>query len=227
MQMQVRIRSTVLIALFNILVISILGGRIAAVVCVVMLFIACLCSKKIGFWKKIAICGVVLGAIFFLMENFGKVVVEINSLLATYGIKSRSITLLVEQMSSGHLYVTNRDMIYGVTIEYIRDRMVLPGGFGIALYLTDGKYYYVHNCFLQLLVVFGVPGALTIIAVIIARLYRFKMILPSNAFRLLLFMLLSYLLIGFTGSSFFIHFLATIFIALFFFGEDVLRNMEG
>lgn len=227
MQMQVKKKWALLVAVLNILVTAALGGRMAAVVCVAMLFFAYLFSKDISLWKKVFFIIFVFVLAYLFIENLNEILLWVNRLLGNYGIRSRSVTLLIEQLSSRELYTTNRDTIYSLVIDYIKDRAALPGGFGVALYLTGGEYYYVHNCFLQLLVVFGAPGALIIIAIILAKFYRLKTSISTNAFNLLIFMLLSYLLIGFTGSSFFIHYLATIFIALFFFGDNVLKNMEA
>lgn len=227
MQMQVNKKWAVLVALFNIIVTATLGGRMAAVVCVAMLFFAYLFSKDIAIWKKVFFVIAVFALAYFFIENLNEILLWVNRVLGNYGIKSRSVTLLIEQLSSRELYTTNRETIYTLVIDYIKDRAALPGGFGVALFLTSGEYYYVHNCFLQLLVVFGAPGAFIVVLIIIAKFYRFRIVLPKNAVKLLVFMLLSYLLIGFTGSSFFIHYLATIFIALFFFGENVLQTMEA
>ncbi len=227
MQLQVHKKVSVIIALLNILATAALGGRMAAVVCIVMLVLAYLFSINISFLKKLFFIIVAFVATYLLIENLRDILLWLSSFLDNYGMRSRSITLLIEQLSSRELYTTNRDAIYSLVINYIEERSALPGGFGVALYLTSGKYYYVHNVLLQLLVVFGAPGTILIVAIIMVRFYDLRLVISQRAYKLLVYMLVIYLIIGFTGSSFFIHYLATIFIALFFFGERVLKEMEA
>lgn len=226
MEMKANKKSAIVISVLNIIATVALGGRIAAVVCITMLVLAYLFSRDISFIKKLIFIILLLIVAFLLIENLNSILAWLSQQLNSVGIKSRSITLLIEQLNSHELYTTNRDKIYSLTIEYIKDRSALPGGFGVALNLTSGEYYYVHNLFLQLLVVFGGIGTVIIIGTMVVIFYKLKYKIPKSAYRLLTFMLLAYLIIGFIGSSFFVHYLATIFIALFFFGETVLLEME-
>lgn len=225
MQSDVNKKMPIIVVLFNILATAVLGGRMAAVVCVAMLILAFLFSSNISFLRKTLFVTVFVVLMCILIKNLNAILLWLSKLSNDYGIRSRSVTLLIEQLSSGKLYTTNRESIYTLVIDYIKNRAALPGGFGVALYLTSGEYYYVHNFILQMLVVFGAFGSVAILIVMIMKFYKFRFTIPKSAYKLLVFMLLTYLLIGFTGSSFFIHYLATIFIALFFFGETALKEM--
>ena len=227
MQMQIKKKVAVIIAIINIIATAALGGRMAAVVCVAMVVLSYLFSSNISLVKKVIFAIVIFILAYYFIENLNSILLWVSRLLSNYGIRSRSVTLMIQQLSTRELYTTNRDTIYSLVIDYIKDRTGLPGGLGVALYLTSGEYYYVHNFLLQLAVVFGIPGALIVVFIIIYKFIRFKNTIPESAFKLLVFMLISYLIIGFTGSSFFIHYLATLFIALFFFGKKVLLEMEG
>ena len=227
MQMRINKKIAIVISLIYIMTTAALGGRMAAAVCMAMLILSFLFSSNISLVNKTIFVLIILVIAYYLIEHFSSILLWASSLLNNYGIRSRSVTLMIKQLSTRELYTTNRDTIYSLVFDYIKDRAGLPGGLGVALYLTSGKYYYVHNCILQLFVVFGVLGAFVVVFVITHRFVMLKSILPQNALKLLGFMLITYLIIGFTGSSFFIHYLATIFIALFFFGKKVLVEMEG
>ena len=92
----------------------------------------------------------------------------------------------------------------------------MPGGFGIPLYITSGEYYYAHNVVLQFLIFFGIWGTIIILGITLIRARTIKYIAPLKCKKFMYFMLLCYIGIGMTGSSIWIHYLSTIFIAIFF-----------
>ena len=113
------------------------------------------------------------------------------------------------------------------TVEYIRGRVGLPGGFGIPLYITSGEYYYAHNVVLQFLTFFGIWGTIIILGITLIRARTIKYIAPLKCKKFMYFMLLCYIGIGMTGSSIWIHYLSTIFIAIFFFGNSkIYQSIE-
>ncbi|MGN0351069.1 MAG: O-antigen ligase family protein [Roseburia sp.] len=226
MQMKSKTSWETLFSIINIIVIAALGGRMAAVVCVAMLVLAYLFSSKISSVKKLCFCVLILMLAVYMLINLNEILIWISDLLDKYGIKSRSVTLLIEQLKSKEIYMTNRDVIYSLTMDYIKGRVGLPGGFGVALNITSGEYYYVHNLILQLLVLFGIPGTIGICLLLSYRFYVLRHSVDRNVFNLLVFMCISYFIIGMTGSSIFIHYLATIFIALFFFVRKENLYME-
>lgn len=210
--------------LFNIFIIAILGGRMAAAISVFMFLFAYLFSKKINMWKKIILVIVLIVLTYFLLNNLIEILYWLNQKLIQYNINSRSINLLIKQLESNEIYLTNRDYIYEVSWEYIKSKSGLPGGFGIPLYITSGKYYYTHNIILQFLTFFGGFGTIIIGGIIYIRYHLIKNIMSSNCKKFLLFLVICYIGIGLTGSSIWIHYLSTIFIATFFFGSSKLYN---
>lgn len=210
--------------LFNIFIIAILGGRMAAAISVFMFLFAYLFSKKINIWKKIILVIVLIVLTYFLLNNLIEILYWLNQKLIQYNINSRSINLLIKQLESNEIYLTNRDYIYDVSWEYIKSKSGLPGGFGIPLYITSGKYYYTHNIILQFLTFFGSFGTIIIGGIIYIRYHLIKNIMSSNCKKFLLFLVICYIGIGLTGSSIWIHYLSTIFIATFFFGNSKLYN---
>lgn len=206
----------------NILITAVLGGRMSAVISVCMILFAYVCSGTIKLWKKlIIIVGLAISA-YILLNNLMDILYWINQKLAQYGMKSRSVTLLINQIKNNEIHLTNRDYIYTACIEYIRGRSGLPGGFGIPLYITLGEYYYAHNVILQFLTLFGTWGTIVMIGITLIRAKTIQHIAPIKCRKFMYFMLLCYIGIGMTGSSIWIHYLSTIFIAIFFFGNSRL-----
>lgn len=211
----------------NILVTAVLGGRMSAVISACMILFAYVYSGKIKLWKKlIIIVGLVVSA-YILLNNLIDILYWVSQKLAQYGMQSRSVTLLINQIKSNEIYLTNRDYIYTACVEYIRDRVGLPGGFGIPLYITSGEYYYAHNVVLQFLTFFGIWGTIIILGITLIRARTIKYIAPLKCKKFMYFMLLCYIGIGMTGSSIWIHYLSTIFIAIFFFGNSkIYQSIE-
>ncbi|OUN91443.1 hypothetical protein [Blautia sp. An46] len=211
----------------NILVTAVLGGRMSAVISACMILFAYVYSGKIKLWKKlIIIVGLVVSA-YILLNNLIDILYWVSQKLAQYGMQSRSVTLLINQIKSNEIYLTNRDYIYTACVEYTRGRVGLPGGFGIPLYITSGEYYYAHNVVLQFLTFFGIWGTIIILGITLIRARTIKYIAPLKCKKFMYFMLLCYIGIGMTGSSIWIHYLSTIFIAIFFFGNSkIYQSIE-
>lgn len=211
----------------NILVTAILGGRMSAVISACMILFAYVYSGKIKLWKKLIIIVGLVVAAYILLNNLIDILYWVSQKLAQYGMQSRSVTLLINQIKSNEIYLTNRDYIYTACVEYIRCRVGLPGGFGIPLYITSGEYYYAHNVVLQFLIFFGIWGTIIILGITLIRAKTIKYIAPLKCKKFMYFMLLCYIGIGMTGSSIWIHYLSTIFIAIFFFGNSkIYQSIE-
>lgn len=206
----------------NVFLTAVFGGRTSAGISVCMILFAYIYSENIKLWKKIVIIMGGLISVYLVLNNLIDILHWISQKLAQYGMKSRSITLLIKQIETKEVYLTNRDYIYSVCIEYIKKRVGLPGGFGIPLYITSGEYYYAHNIILQFFTFFGVWGSVGVFEIILIRNRIVKHIAPLKCRKFMCFLLLSYLGIGMTGSSIWIHYLSTIFISLFFFGNGEL-----
>lgn len=211
-------------AVINILTIVAFGGRTASVISICMIFFAVLYSGKIKLWKKLitVIISMVIG--YILLNNYIDILYWINDQFVKYGINSRNTYVFLYQIKSDDIYLTNRDYIYKECLEYIKERLGLPGGFGIPLYITLGEYYYTHNVALQFLTFFGVWGTIIVIIMMLIRVKSINEIASFKCKEFMYFMLFSYAGIGMTGSSIWIHYLATIFIAIFFFGNKKLYN---
>lgn len=226
MRMDANKKWAILISLLNIVITAALGGRMAAIASAMMLIIANLFSSSISLIKKIIFIAITVALGFWFINNLYDILIWMSKFLENYGIRSRSVMLMLQQLKTKELYTTNRDVIYSLTTDYIKERSGLPGGFGVALNLTKGKYYYVHNYFLQMFIIFGVFGTLIIFASLVLGFYYMRR-LNRNLYRLLIFMYISYLAIGMTGSSIFIHYLSTIFISLFCFTDWNNMQVEG
>ena len=211
----------------NILLTAVLGGRMSALISACMILFAYVYSGKIKLWKKLIIMVGLVGMAYILLNNLIDILYWVSQKLAQYGMQSRSVTLLINQIKSNEIYLTNRDYIYTACVEYIRGGVGLPGGFGIPLYITSGKYYYTHNIILQFLTFFGIWGTIIILGIILIRARTIKYIAPLKCRKFMYFMLLCYIGIGMAGSSIWIHYLSTIFIAIFFFGNSkIYQSIE-
>lgn len=210
----------IIIALMNILSIMIFGGRMAGVVSLCMIIVSFIYSSNINYKKKILVYFITIITAIVVLNNFKGILLWINNQLINKGLYSRNITLFIEQMEKNELYVTGRDEIYIKCFDYIKRRVGLPGGFGVPLYLTNGKYYYSHNLILQLLITFGILGTGLLAILIYSKLRIIKKYQSKDYFKLIIFMFFSYLLIGMAGSSIWIHYMSTMFIALVFFRNN-------
>ncbi len=210
----------IIIALINILSIMIFGGRMAGVVSLCMIIVSFIYSSNINYKKKILVYFITIITAIVVLNNFKGILLWINNQLINKGLYSRNITLFIEQMEKNELYVTGRDEIYIKCFDYIKRRVGLPGGFGVPLYLTNGKYYYSHNLILQLLITFGILGTGLLAILVYSKLRIIKKYQSKDYFKLIIFMFFSYLLIGMAGSSIWIHYMSTMFIALVFFRNN-------
>lgn len=204
----------------NILITIIFGGRMAALISMVMVLFAYLYSSKL--WKKIIIIYTLIISTYIIITNLIEVLYFIRDILDSFGMKSRNITLIINQINCDEIYFTNRDYIYIKCTDYIKGRFLLPGIFGVPLYITDGEYYYSHNIILQLIITFGGIGTIMILYLIFKRMIKLKYLAPLECRKFLYFSMCSYIIIGMMGSSIWIHYLSTIFIAIFFFGNERL-----
>ncbi len=216
----------IIIASINILSIIIFGGRMAGIVSLCMIIISFIYSTNIKSKKKILICFMITIVAIVVLNNLEDILLDLNNQLANKGLNSRNVTLFIEQLKKHELYVTGRDEIYKKCFDYIQDKSGFPGGFGVPLYLTNGEYYYSHNLILQLLINFGIFGTMLLIILICFKMLKIKKYESKDYFKLIAFMLLSYSLIGMTGSSIWIHYISTIFIALVFFRNNKQEIMK-
>lgn len=201
----------------NVLITLLYGGRMAALASMAMLGCSWFYAWKAPWKKKLVVLGVIVLLGIIILLNLSALFDIANGLLKSVGIHSRNLELLKQQIATKKLYLTDRDFIYSESIKYISEHYGLPGGFGIPLMITEGQYYYTHNFVLQCLTTFGWMGSLLLV-VLMWRRYLYLKTHANNEVRMFLIYLgLCFLVIGTTGSSLWIHYLSTIFIALYFF----------
>mgnify|MGYP003291588005 CR=1 FL=1 len=201
----------------NVFTVILLGGRAAALTSVFLCVVALFFSNRISVTKKIILAHLIILFVIMVFLNFYSILIWINNLLSSIGINSRSIYLLLRQIQNGKLYVTNRDIIYSVCLDFIKKNWYLIGGFGVTLHLTNGQYYYPHNILLQMLVQFGIIGTISLLILMCVRFKMIKNRLLIMEKKYVLFSLLAFCVIGMTGSSIWLHYLSTIPVSIFFF----------
>lgn len=210
-----------------IIITAVLGGRMATVISAGMMVFAFTYSEKIEMWKKVILLIILFSLMILILNNLSFLLNWTVDRLNGYGLQSRSVQLLIYQLENNEIYFTQRDYIYTASIEFIKGKSGFPGGFGSALYITSGQYYYTHNIILQFGILFGLYGSIVIISVMLLRNSFVRKIAPKKCRILLYYMAGCYFVIGFTGSSMWIHYLSTIFIALFFFGyKELYQTIE-
>ena len=180
-------------------------------------------SKKYIITMVIGIVGIVV------INNLNALLQYFQVILNTYNLNSRSLSLLIEQLRAGNagVYLTGRNIIYDEIVDYIIDRGGLPGGFGVSLNISNGRFYHPHNLFLQLAVMFGVLGGMLLIFVVLYRLKRLKRNRQQFEYQFTLLLLIEYLVISFTGGSILNHYVAILGIGMIFFyrgRQNVLKS---
>jgi len=207
---------TVLI-LINILAVVLWGGRMAAVTTLCMYTIAYLFSKRNRKWKKIMFIFCLGISIVCIYLNLSFLLTRVNSILSSWGIGSRSVQLLLNQLRGGKMYMTSRDIIYSKCIDFIKMHKGAPGGFGVVLYLTDGEFYFAHNIILQLLVQFGALGTIFLLFILVFRINEMGRRLTLLERKFLFFLFFSFGMLSMTGASIWTHYMSTVGLAMLFF----------
>ena len=154
-----------------------------------------------------------------IISNLTNILLIVQDVLDKYNMSSRTLTLLTDQLRSGNMgiYMTRRDVLYEIIIDYIIDRAGLPGGFGVTLAITDGAFYHPHNLILQLAVMIGGGGAAVFLMLVVYKILRFKRNNDDLNYRFVLLLVLDYSVISLTGGSILINYIAIIGMAVLFF----------
>lgn len=207
------------LALLNFFVILAFGGRMAAFTGLFTLFISYMISKDVSFLKKAAIIVFGIFLVVMIISNLTNILIIVQDVLDKYNMSSRTLTLLTDQLRSGNMgiYMTRRDVLYEIIIDYIIDRAGLPGGFGVTLAITDGAFYHPHNLILQLAVMIGGGGAAVFLMLVVYKILRFKRNNDDLNYRFVLLLVLDYSVISLTGGSILINYIAIIGMAVLFF----------
>lgn len=215
--------------LLNFIIILAFGGRMAAFAAAFSIFLGYMISSSINLSKKYIITMVIGIVGIVVINNLNALLQYFQVILNTYNLNSRSLSLLIEQLRAGNagVYLTGRNIIYDEIVDYIIDRGGLPGGFGVSLNISNGRFYHPHNLFLQLAVMFGVLGGMLLIFVVLYRLKRLKRNRQQFEYQFTLLLLIEYLVISFTGGSILNHYVAILGIGMIFFyrgRQNVLKS---
>lgn len=212
-------KKSLIVALTNFAIILLFGGRMAAFAAAFSIFLGYMISSSVMIYKKILTILFIGVAGILIVNNINTILQYAEELLNKYNLSSRSFSLLVEQMktSGTNIHMSGRNIIYEEIVDYIADRGGLPGGFGVSLYVTNGKFYHPHNLFLQLTVMFGVFGGIFFILLTLHRLMRIKRSNLQFEYQFTLLILIEYLVVSFTGGSILNNFIAIIGVGMAFF----------
>ena len=211
--------------LVNFIIILAFGGRMAAVAAATAIAIGYMLSPSVNTIKKVLII-IVLGiASVVVISNLKRVLALIQALFDILNLSSRSLSLIMEQLSAGNtgIYLTGRDIIYGEVVDYIISRAGLPGGFGVSLSISNGHFYHPHNLFLQLSVMFGVLGCVLFLFAVLRGLVLIRRHGQHFEYHFVLLLLIVYFIISLTGGSILSNWVAIFGIGMVFFyrGENI------
>lgn len=222
-------RNYYLLSFVNFGIILLFGGRMAALAAAFSIFLSYMLSIKTKTWKKISIVIIAAVAVLLTISYLEEILLIIKFVLDRYNLSSRSVALLLEQIKNGNaeIYLSGRNIIYDEMIDYISNRSGLPGGFGISLAVSNGKYYHPHNLFLQLSVMIGVLGTIIFFILVFYKLWRHKQASQAEEFKFIILFLMDYFLISLSGGSILTNYVAIIGLGMvFFYRSKRSVNME-
>lgn len=164
-------KRVVLLLLFNTASILFFGGRSFALSIVVAVFAVWALSggssvKRLG---RIAVLALLTMILFY---NLIPLLLFASDQLDKFGISSRNIDLLIQQINTSEIYLANRDVAYDLSLSLIDEAKGFPTGFGAVYSITGGDFYHPHNFLIQTALLFGVFGAALFIAVTLFKLVR-------------------------------------------------------
>ncbi|MGM0208198.1 hypothetical protein IGI96_002717 [Enterococcus sp. DIV0421] len=142
----------------NLFVGFIFGSRsifVATVFILIFIYLIFYKDKNFKFYLQIFCWGVLL---ILIAINLIPLLLSLQNFLFDHNISSRNLNLFIQQLTAQNreLYLSGRDDIYPVVLNYLSKSSGFPSGLGVARVLTGGVYYHAHNFFLELLLTFGV-----------------------------------------------------------------------
>lgn len=218
-----------LLSFVNFGIILLFGGRMAALAAAFSIFLSYMLYIKTKAWKEIAIVIFAAVAVLLAISYLEEILFIIKAVLNKFNLSSRSVALLLEQIRDGNteIYLSGRNIIYDEMIDYIANRGGLPGGFGISLAVSNGKYYHPHNLVLQLSVMIGVLGTIIFFILVLYKLREHKRLSRAEEFKFIILFLLDYILISLSGGSILTNYVAIIGLGMvFFYRPKRSANME-
>lgn len=186
--------------LVNLLVAVLFSGRMAGFVCILIPIIGYILSFKNDFKKAIIMIVTVITGIF-IISNYDVILVRVYKLVSNYNIHSRTLDLLIAQLSNGSIYMTSRDLIMKNIFEYVSDNPLIPRGFATVRFLTNGEFYHAHNLLLELYLLFGI-FTLPILLILSFKIYKIINLLDFYNGRFLLLLYITFLIYSSTGTYF-------------------------
>ncbi|MGP4064075.1 O-antigen polymerase [Oceanobacillus sp. M65] len=200
----------ILYLITNVFVLAILGSRMVLVATV----FTSLCTyfllankRSIKFYINTIIF---FGLGLLISQNLISILIYINDTISSYGLRSRNLSMFIAQLSGSYddfeMFLSGRDSIYPVVIEYLLEKGVFPSGFGVARNLTNGAYYHSHNFLMELMLIFGLFGFILILGVFgkkLITLFKARYNQENSImFNLLGVLMVSFLMRSLTGTHF-------------------------
>lgn len=127
------------------------------------------------------------------------------SITNNLGIRSRNLNLFLDYLKSSNegLYLSGRDDIYDIVVNYLANNGFSPSGLAKVRYITEGRYYHSHNIFLEYFLVLGFILGSVLLIIYLCRIFiliyysKYKKIIG-----IAIVLNLYFLAEGLTGSNF-------------------------
>lgn len=222
-----------ILALINLSILAIFGSRMVLLAAFLTTFVALLLlssKKKIMYYFKILLLFILSGLLYI---NLLSILTSINSMLVERGINSRNLMLFIQQINgtaSSDSILSGRQEIYPLVISFIRENGFFPSGFGVARFLTNGKYYHSHNFFTELILIFGFSGVLLLMSLAFARVYTIRKNNIKNTdyldYKIAFLIFISFLFRSITGTHFVSDVMFLLSVALFIKPQRLERKQK-
>ena len=161
-----------------------------------------------------------------LFVNLSTILVAINSVLKAVGIDSRNITLLMKQLEGGiDAVIGDRQDFYPQMLEYVKQSLGVPRGFGVIRSMTDGVYYHAHNFIIQFVLTFGLGSLLAFLTyTFIYYIQAGRRSVFADSKRYLLFIgITSFFFRSIAGTNFYNDYIFYIIVGILF-SSNVIEN---
>lgn len=226
-----RNESISLIFLFiNLIISTIFGSRMIAIASFVIILFSMVYFKRKSFrYYFILVLLIFSGILFF--NNLNNILFYLSDKLNKYGINSRNLNLLIEQLSKkdGEIYLSGREQIYTTVTSYLDKKGFFPSGISVARSITNGDFYHAHNFFLELFLIFGYLFGLILIVMFVFRVWfifkKRKTLQDYYKIDLLLLLIVSFFIRSLTGTYFLSDSLFLISLALLFTTNNKAREI--
>lgn len=159
-----------IMSIITLIIIGLFGNRGSLLICIGIILFNTIYIKRINL-KDIIIRVSIIFIIILTYINSYNILININNILNDNNISSYSINKYIMAFESGlEQSSSGRSDIYDETIEIIREANFKPNGIGYYTYKTGKNYP--HNFILDILIVFGIYGAIIISTISIIMLIK-------------------------------------------------------